>query len=168
LATFDTVFRETYLDLARAKFGWRTIRPGDPLLVAEFLELLAAEGADYTNSFRALSGLSGQAGGADPLESTFTDQRRWGDWRTRYRARLAAEGSLDIERQPLMRAANPKFVLRNYLAQQAIAAAENRDYDELARLHAVLRAPYDEQPGNEAYAAAPPAGAEEIAVSCSS
>jgi uncharacterized protein YdiU (UPF0061 family) len=168
VATFEPIFRETYLDLARAKFGWRTIRPGDPLLVAEFLELLAAEGADYTNSFRALSNLGGEASGADPLGPAFGDGARWSAWLARYRARLAAEGSLDAERQPLMRAANPKFVLRNYLAQQAIAAAENRDYAELARLHAVLRAPYDEQPGNEAYAAAPPAGAEEIAVSCSS
>jgi uncharacterized protein YdiU (UPF0061 family) len=67
-----------------------------------------------------------------------------------------------------MLAANPKFILRNYLAQQAIAAAENRDYSELERLHDVLRHPFDEQPEHEAYAAPPPDWAREISVSCSS
>jgi uncharacterized protein YdiU (UPF0061 family) len=67
-----------------------------------------------------------------------------------------------------MLAINPKFVLRNYLAEQAIRAARERDYTELARLHDVLRRPFDEQPDREAYASAPPDWAQTLSVSCSS
>ena len=67
-----------------------------------------------------------------------------------------------------MKRANPKFVLRNYLAQEAIAAAEKRDYSEIARLHDVLRRPFDEQQANERYAQLPPDWAAGIEVSCSS
>jgi uncharacterized protein YdiU (UPF0061 family) len=67
-----------------------------------------------------------------------------------------------------MSARNPKYVLRNHLAQAAIEKAESRDYTELARLHAILRRPFDEQPENERYAEPPPAGASRVEVSCSS
>ena len=67
-----------------------------------------------------------------------------------------------------MLAANPKYVLRNHLAQAAIEKAEARDYSELERLHAILRAPFDEQPENESYSLPPPASAQRVEVSCSS
>jgi serine/tyrosine/threonine adenylyltransferase len=169
LATFEPTFRATYIALMRAKLGLAEERPEDPLLVADLLALLAAERSDYTNTFRGLSALPAAAGAGDvPPAEAFADRPRWEAWRDRYRLRLAAEGSVDAARQAAMNAVNPKFVLRNYLAQQAIAAAEERDYSELERLHAVLRAPFDEQPGNERYAAAPPDWAAEISVSCSS
>jgi uncharacterized protein YdiU (UPF0061 family) len=67
-----------------------------------------------------------------------------------------------------MRQSNPKYILRNYLAQQAIALAEQGDYSEIERLHRLLQHPFDEQPGCEHYAAAPPAWSSELAISCSS
>jgi uncharacterized protein YdiU (UPF0061 family) len=68
-----------------------------------------------------------------------------------------------------MNAVNPRFVLRNYLAEVAIRkAADDRDYSEITRLHQVLRRPFDEQPGNESYAAPPPDWAGKLEVSCSS
>jgi serine/tyrosine/threonine adenylyltransferase len=63
---------------------------------------------------------------------------------------------------------NPKYVLRNHLAQIAIERAQAGDFDEIARLHEVLRRPFKEQPENESYAAAPPDWARDISVSCSS
>ena len=63
---------------------------------------------------------------------------------------------------------NPKYVLRNYLAQVAIEKAQQKDYSEVARLLAVLEKPFDEQPGNEHYAALPPDWASHLEVSCSS
>jgi uncharacterized protein YdiU (UPF0061 family) len=67
-----------------------------------------------------------------------------------------------------MHAVNPKYVLRNYLAQVAIEKAQNGDYEEVRRLLAVLERPFDEQPGNDAYAALPPDWASHLEVSCSS
>jgi uncharacterized protein YdiU (UPF0061 family) len=63
---------------------------------------------------------------------------------------------------------NPKYILRNYLAQVAIEQAQNGDYSAVHKLLAVLEHPFDEQPGNEAYAALPPDWAAHLEVSCSS
>ena len=72
-------------------------------------------------------------------------------------------------RRPAMRAVNPKYILRNHLAEIAIRrAADERDYSEVNRLHALLTRPFDEQPEYEAYAAEPPDWARKIEVSCSS
>ena len=89
-------------------------------------------------------------------------------WLAEYRDRLAAEGSCDAARARSMRAVNPRYVLRNYLAQQAIDRAERGDYAELERLRGLLARPYDEQPEMVAYAAEPPLWGRELEVSCSS
>jgi uncharacterized protein YdiU (UPF0061 family) len=67
-----------------------------------------------------------------------------------------------------MLATNPAVVLRNYLAQEAIEAAQARDYKPLADLHAALREPYTEREDRARFAAPPPPGASAIEVSCSS
>jgi uncharacterized protein YdiU (UPF0061 family) len=68
-----------------------------------------------------------------------------------------------------MRAVNPKYILRNHLAEIAIRrAVDERDYSEVDRLHALLARPCDEQPQHAAYAAEPPDWARRIEVSCSS
>jgi uncharacterized protein YdiU (UPF0061 family) len=64
---------------------------------------------------------------------------------------------------------NPKYVLRNYLAETAIRkAADERDYSEIERLMLVLARPYDEQPAMQAYAEPAPQWASALSVSCSS
>ena len=85
-----------------------------------------------------------------------------------YRARLRAENSDDAARAARMNAVNPKYVLRNHLAQRAIEQAEAGDSTEIETLLQVLRKPFDEQPSFEAYAAEPPPEARHLSVSCSS
>jgi len=162
LAAYEPAYRERAVALLHAKLGLREEREGDVELAVDFLELLAAERADHTRAFRALSD------GEENLTEYCKDEARLQAWSQRYRARLDAEGSNAVERGAAMKRVNPKFILRNYLAQQAISAAEAGDFAEIARLHTVLRAPFDEQPENEAYAAAPPDWASEISISCSS
>ena len=78
-------------------------------------------------------------------------------------------GSNDATRSTAMRTLNPKYILRNHLAEVAIRrAADHRDYSEIKRLHTLLLRPFDEQPEFEAYAAEPPDWARQIEVSCSS
>ncbi|MNY43232.1 hypothetical protein D3C86_1781770 [compost metagenome] len=67
-----------------------------------------------------------------------------------------------------MHAANPLYILRNYLAQQVIDAAEQGDYGPVRELHAVLSRPFDEQPGFERYAQRPPEWGKHLEISCSS
>ena len=89
-------------------------------------------------------------------------------WAARYRDRLQDEQSQDDERRRRMDHVNPRYILRNYLAQEAIERAQQKDYSEIERLLQLLHDPYKEQPGMERYAAAPPNWGKHLSVSCSS
>ena len=83
-------------------------------------------------------------------------------------ARSARDGDDLAQRQARMQAVNPKYILRNYLAQQAIEAAEQGDYAPVRELHQVLSQPFAEQPGFERYAQRPPEWGKHLEISCSS
>ena len=129
--------------------------------------------------FRALADVDAAAGDAAPFADAFYDEdkRVAGEpalhaWLERYAARLAADAEPREARRTRMRRANPRYVLRNYLAQQAIDAATAGDLSELHALMDVLRRPYDDQPGRERFAARRPDWARRKAgcsmLSCSS
>jgi serine/tyrosine/threonine adenylyltransferase len=89
-------------------------------------------------------------------------------WALRYADRLRQENSRDTERALVMNRVNPKFVLRNHLAEVAIRQAKLGDFSEVQRLLKVLSRPFDEQPEAADYASFPPDWAQSIEVSCSS
>lgn len=168
LETYEDALTEHYSELMRAKLGWRESREEDAALLQELLQLMEASRTDYTIFFRTLCSFKQNAQN-DSLRALFTDGEAFDAWAERYRARLVAEQSNDDEREQQMKLVNPKYVLRNYLAQTAISrAVEQRDYSEIDRLLALLSKPYDEQPEMERYAAPPPAWSKQIFVSCSS
>jgi len=92
----------------------------------------------------------------------------WGASRRAWPKDFKAGTNLPCVAWAAMDRVNPRYVLRNYLAQQAIDAAERRDYREIEALHRVLSRPYEDQPGCERYAAEPPDWGRRLQVSCSS
>lgn len=169
LAEYETAFATHYIAALRAKLGLRTAHPDDEELAHTLLQAMHANRVDYTLLFRALGDFDSSPGARNAaLRDQFLERAAFDNWAADYRARLAAEHSDDQERRARMNRVNPKYVLRNYLAESAIRRAQARDYSEIDRLLAVLQHPYDEQPDHHRYAAAPPDWADAIAVSCSS
>lgn len=170
LADYEPAFDAAYLSGMRAKLGLREQRADDPALAAALLDIMAANSVDYTNLFRDLASLRLDGAASDAaLRDRFIDRQAFDAWADDYRARLRAEGSVDgAARAAAMRAVNPRYVLRNYLAQQAIERAERGDFAEVDRLLELLSHPFDEQPERQGYAAEPPDWGRHLEVSCSS
>ncbi len=80
----------------------------------------------------------------------------WKDWIGQYVTRLQKEELSDIERKQKMNLVNPKYVLRNYMAQIAIEAADKGDYTVIDELYGLLKRPYDEQIDQEKWFAKRP------------
>jgi uncharacterized protein YdiU (UPF0061 family) len=174
LDTYIDAYGDEFDRLLHAKLGLATVQEGDRALFDDMFQAMQESHADFTLFFRKLADLrldvpDAERADADaPLRDLFIDRAAFDAWAVRYRARLRQENSVDAERQIAMRRANPKYVLRNYLAQAAIEKAQNGDYSEVGKLLAILERPFDEQPEHEAYAALPPDWAEHLEVSCSS
>jgi uncharacterized protein YdiU (UPF0061 family) len=152
----------------RRKFGLYAAHDGDPTLINRFVSILDRGRSDFTRSFRALSTVVGADDDAAQLHSAVRNGDALDAWLDDYRQRLHSEAVDAGERRAQMNAVNPKYVLRNHLAQAAIEAAQRGDASEIERLLTLLRHPCDEHPGCEAYAAEPPPEAAHLSVSCSS
>jgi serine/tyrosine/threonine adenylyltransferase len=173
MAQFDlykTTFEAHYNRGLRDKLGLREERPGDPTLTSGLLERMAADRRDYTNTWRLLAGFDSTPGAANArLRDHFIDRAAFDAWASDYAARLRAEQSDDAQRRAAMNQINPKYVLRNYLAQIAIdRARDQRDYSEIDRLLRVLQDPYAEHPKDADLAEPPPDWGRRLSVSCSS
>jgi uncharacterized protein YdiU (UPF0061 family) len=167
LDRFNGLFASRWTALMGAKLGLAETRRADLELIERLLSLMAESAVDYTRFFRAL-GRFHEGDWLNDLCAAFHEPGAFDAWLADYRARLGSEGREDAVRLAEMLAVNPKYVLRNYLAQVAIARAEQKDFSDVERLQRLLERPFDEQPEMEAYAALPPDWADEIAVSCSS
>lgn len=169
LAAYEPSIARHYAGGLRAKLGFDEQHDDDQKLAIRLLDLMAGSGVDYTNLFRELSNLKRDEPEFDSaLRDRFIDREAFDAWARDYRARLTMEASDEGARKQRMDAANPRYILRNYLAQQAIAQAEQGDYAEVDRLLTLLATPYDEQPDMAAYAAEPPDWGRHLEVSCSS
>ncbi len=170
LKIYGTVYQESFGKALAAKLGLAAFdREGDEALLAELFQVLNAVETDFTLFFRGLSAVREDALVA-PLRRAF-----YAEPPAEHLARLEAWLRRWLARSPersRMNAVNPKYVPRNYLAQQAIDAMAQGDASVLERLMRVLARPYDEQPENDALADRRPEWARHkpgcSALSCSS
>ncbi len=169
LRIYKPAYAEKFAELMRAKLGLQTQQPDDGKLFDALFAVLQGSHTDFTLFFRRLGELRiGHAGSREALRDLFIDRAAFDHWTLQYEGRLQLENSNDDARKLAMHAVNPKYVLRNYLAQIAIEKAQNKDFSEVAKLLQVLEKPFDEQAENEKYAALPPDWANDLEVSCSS
>jgi len=157
------------------KLGFKDYQGVTDLHIFQALETLLAEvETDMTLFYRQLATYKNNDDAIDHFQTCFYQadqltasyQNNLKHWLQRYQARLNFDGLSDTDRQTNMNKVNPKYVLRNYLAQQAIELAEQGDYSELETLQALLLKPYDEQPHYSKYAQKRPDWAREK-VGCS-
>jgi uncharacterized protein YdiU (UPF0061 family) len=148
LAAFALRFQAAYFGGLRRKIGLLTEREGDDNLTQDLLNLMAADGADFTLTFRRLCDAAERPAGGRAGQAMFKDTAAYDAWAARWHARLATETAP----AEAMRAVNPAFIPRNHLVEAALAAAEREDFQPFDDLLGVLSRPYDDDPALGRYA----------------
>ena len=163
LGKFTGKFRENYARVLRAKLGLGREEEGDLALAEELLAWMKETGADYTNSFAALT----QAAEVGAMEGGLLSGGVALDvWHGKWVARLQREGAAKEAVLALMRSANPVVIPRNHRVEEALAAAASGDFAVMRRLLEVLVRPFEESGKNAMYRAAPDAGGENYRTFC--
>jgi uncharacterized protein YdiU (UPF0061 family) len=158
LNIFEAHFAGHYRALMRAKLGLVREEESDDALIGDLLAAMAAGKADYTLTFRELP--RADDAWLDRFGSARDDAA---SWLSRWRARTQSEDLSGLDR------VNPKYILRNWVAETVIRAAQDHgDLAPLARVFHLLQNPYDEHASDEAFAAPPPPDLCGLEVSCSS
>lgn len=165
LERYEGLFIAAYRDRMLAKLGLQTWQEGDDELIDGWWRVLHEQSADFTLSFRYLAQIDNDE---SALRSLFADTAGLEQWLLSYRKRLQDNEGDAQARASRMDRVNPLYVLRNYLAEEAIQAAAKGDMSVIDSLLQVLRDPYTAQPGMEHFAEPPPEWGRELEVSCSS
>ncbi|MBA5761921.1 YdiU family protein [Vibrio sp. 404] len=172
LAQYEIKLQQYYSRQMRAKLGLNTTLEEDGEFFVSLFELLEKTHVDYPRFMRELSNLDHQS--PSNVIDLFVDRDSAKTWLERYLLRASKEvdengNSITAkQRCEQMRKVNPKYVFRNYLAQQAIDKAERGDFSEVQTLAKLLAAPYDEHSKYESYDKLPPEWGKGMEISCSS
>ena len=155
---YEQTFYDELILIFRKKLGLVESETEDLKLIEELLSWMHKNKKDYTNTFRTLS---------KENHGLFKDEEGK-SWLEKYQKRLNREKINTTKRKKIMNQNNPKFILRNYLAQKAIEEAEKGNYVELKKLIEILKKPFDENRDYENYANEPPEWGRKLEISCSS
>ncbi len=153
----------TYHEMMQGKLGLFLTFPEDVDLIDQLEALLQRTETDMTLFFRNLSKVDrltwideGKEFLKPVWEAFYAPQdlvgpilQEWRTWMNQYIQRLNREQATDDMRKESMNSVNPKYVLRNYMAQLAIDAADKGDYSLVEELYQLLQHPYEEQPASE-------------------
>jgi serine/tyrosine/threonine adenylyltransferase len=170
LDTFGTIYSDAFGEMMAARFGWGSAQDGDVDLINEFFSILTLTETDYVLFCRLLADvpaecetLSNEELVKPLIDAYYKAEELEGEvlssiagWLRKFCSR-AIEGGLATDiRITTMRALNPRFVLRNWIAQEVIDAAEAGDPSMIATVLEILRHPYNDQPENDYFAARRP------------
>ena len=176
-SSYMDVYNRHYFALMGKKLG---LAEADRRVVNSLLDLMEGTGADYTTTFRELSEVTTVQLEAGPMPQQFWSLPRlmrapgWHSWISTYRTRIlyncAIHSYCEGQRLEKLQQTNPRYVLRNYMAEDAIRLAEAGNFSELQTLHEILKKPFKSQPAAEerGYASRPPPWSLKLQVSCSS
>lgn len=170
LGKYNDLYEEKYLSMMRQKLGLQKAMDIDTQLVLDLEKCLQLTETDMTIFFRNLATISKDIELMEddtflnsvndafykPEEVKETILNDWKKWFTVYLKRLKQEDLTDEERKVAMNKVNPKYVLRNYMAQLVIDAADKGDYSLIEEIHTMLKKPYDEQENNQKWFAKRP------------
>ena len=168
LESYKTVFPSAYQTRMLEKLGWAGFGAEpeqDQALIDSCLQLLATAQADYPLFWRRLSQAIATQDFA-PVRDLLLDRAAFDAWLISYQAHGERRGQRPDP--DLMLRSNPKYVLRNHLAEIAIQKAQAKDFSEVQTLLKLVESPFDEHPEFDRYANLPPAWAASIEISCSS
>ncbi|XP_060638423.2 protein adenylyltransferase SelO-like isoform X3 [Anolis sagrei] len=177
LMGYSEQYYRCFSEIFKRKLGLLGDDDGDNYLIAFLLKLMEDSRADFTMTFRQLSEIS-----EDQLKELSIPKDFWAlqdvaeheffsSWVDLYLLRLKSNtGDLDSERRRRMTGINPRYVLRNWMAESAAQKAEKNDFSEVRLLQQILQSPFQMQTVAEraGYAHRPPAWAQDIKISCSS
>ena len=162
LQTYEAIFQDTLAELYRKKLGLDQAQPEDANLIQGLLDIMESEKLDYTNTFRNLTQALAKKNSPE-LNSEISKS-----WIVSFLERHAKETLSKDKRLELMNQVNPKFILRNYMAQEAIEAAEVNDFSKLETLMIVMTQPFEELIEHQKFANKSPMWAKDLEISCSS
>ena len=162
LKTYELIFQNKLAELYRKKLGFTKSHNEDAQLIQGLLDIMESEKLDYTNTFRNLS----QA--VTSVKTNELNSNVSMSWIKSYQERHNKESIPIAKKILLMNANNPKYILRNYMAQEVIEAAESSDFSALETLIEVITSPYDELEQYEHFANRSPDWAKNLEISCSS
>jgi len=152
LSAFEPQFEEAHSAGLRRKLGLVLEREGDAVLAENLLQSMAANGADFTLTFRRLCDAAAGPEGDVRVRALFSDPAAYDGWAARWHRRLDEEPADRQARAAAMRTTNPSFIPRNHLVEAALEAANLRqDFQPFEDLLAVISRPYDERPELEMY-----------------
>jgi uncharacterized protein YdiU (UPF0061 family) len=140
---FSARFDRAYLERFRAKLGLAEAHDGDTGLVEALLQAMADAGADFTNTFRALTDAA--EGAEEGFRIELGGSPAADDWLGRWHARLAREEAEPADRAAAMRRANPAVIPRNHRVEEALEAAVEGHLDPFEDLLRVLASPSEDR-----------------------
>ncbi len=179
LSDYEQIYIHHYMALMRQKLGFfhdysdetssdKTSLKEQETLILSLLNIMEKNQVDYSLFFRQFSNTK------NSVRDLFLHREAFDQWEIHYKQALQKESRMNSgineqQRNEKMRQVNPKYILRNYMAQIAIKkATEQQDYSEIDKLLNLIHSPYDEHPDMAHYAGLPPDWANTISVSCSS